>query len=287
MFTEVAPGVFSVDHRVVEGKNGIVCGSRAVLAIDTGNYPEEGRAMAEFARGKSQGPVHLALTHGHGDHILGSGAFRDAEVFARDLTPEVMRRQVAAVSRRSGRPEAEVAAELAWPTVTFSAELALDLGGRTARFFPTPGHSPDSTCVYLVEDRVLFAGDTVATGIVPAIGDGGGAMLEASLARLAELEIEVLVPGHGPVIAGRARVREWVAWQARYLAEIREWVREQLQRGVSPEAIPEQAEYERFVGDRLSRDKHQMERRHGDAVAAIVAEQAEAGRRADPPRPQA
>jgi glyoxylase-like metal-dependent hydrolase (beta-lactamase superfamily II) len=205
--------------------------------------------------------------------ILGSGAFRDAEVFARDLTPEVMRRQVAAVSRKSGRTETELAAELAWPTVTFSAELSLDLGGRTARFFPTPGHSPDSTCVYVVEDRVLFAGDTVVTGIVPAIGDGSGTVLEASLARLADLEIEVLVPGHGPVIAGRAQVRDWVAWQARYLAEIREWVRDQRQRGVAPAAIPEQAEFERFVGDRLARDKHQMERRHRDAVAAIVAEQ--------------
>src|SRR5262249_10082968 len=208
-------------------KNGIVCGSRAVLAIDTGNYPEEGRAMAEFAREQGPQPVYLALTHGHGDHILGSGAFRGGEVLARDLTPEVMCRQVAALSRRSGRPETEVAAELAWPTVTFSAELSLDLGGRTARFFPTPGHSPDSTCVYIVEDRVLFAGDTVATGIVPAVGDG--ARLEASLARLAELEIEILVPGHGPVIAGRANVRDWVTWQARYLVEIRDWVRDQLQ----------------------------------------------------------
>src|SRR5436190_9895267 len=131
MFTEIAPGIFSVDHQVVEGKNGIVCGTRAVLAIDTGNYPEEGRAMAEFAREKGRRLVCLTLTHGHGDHILGSGAFRDEEVFARDLTPAVMRQQVAAVSRRSGRPEAEVAVELAWPTVTFSAELSLDLGGRT------------------------------------------------------------------------------------------------------------------------------------------------------------
>jgi glyoxylase-like metal-dependent hydrolase (beta-lactamase superfamily II) len=115
------------------------------------------------------------------------------------------------------------------------------------------------------------------TGIVPAIGDGSGALLEASLARLADLEIEVLVPGHGPVIAGRARVRDWVAWQARYLAEIREWVRDQLQRGVAPEAIPDQAEFERFVGDRLARDKHQMERRHRATVARIVAEEAGGG----------
>ena len=275
MFTEVAPGIFSVDHRVVAGKNGIVFGTRAALAIDTGSDPEEGRAMAAFVQEWARRPAFLALTHGHGDHILGSGAFRGGEVFARDPTPDVMRRQVAAVSRKSGRTEDQVTAELAWPTVTFSAELTLDLGGRTARFFPTSGHSPDSTCIYLVEDRVLFAGDTVVTGIVPAIGDGSGALLEASLARLADLEIEILVPGHGPVISGRAGVQNWVAWQASYLADVREWVRDQLRRGVSPDAIPGRAAFERFVGDRLPREAHRMEQRHRDTVAKIVAEQEE------------
>jgi glyoxylase-like metal-dependent hydrolase (beta-lactamase superfamily II) len=277
MFTEVAPGIFSVDHQVVEGKTGLIFGTRAVLAVDTGNYPEEGRAMADFVRARGRPPAHLALTHGHGDHILGSGAFRGGEVFARDLTPGVMRGQVEGAARRTGRPAAEIETELAWPTVTFSDKLSLDLGGRTARLFPTPGHSPDSVCVHLVEDRVLFAGDTVVTGIVPAIGDGSGAALQASLARLAELEVEVLVPGHGPVVTGRTRVREWIAWQARYLAELREWVRKELRRGASPDGIADRAEFERFVGDRLERIAYKMERRHRDTVAKIVAEVAEEG----------
>jgi cyclase len=277
MFTEVAPGIFAVDHQVVEGKNGLIFGDRAVLAVDTGNYPEEGQAMAEFVRERGRPRAHLALTHGHGDHILGSGAFRGGEVFARDRTAEVMRQQVAAASQRSGRPAAEIEAELAWPTVTFSDELSLDLGGHTARLFPTPGHSPDSACVYLVEDRVLFAGDTVVTGIVPAIGDGSGAALQASLAWLTALEIEVLVPGHGPVITGRTRVREWVAWQARYLTEVRAWVRTELQRGAPPDGIAERAEFDRFVEGRLDRNAYKMERRHRDTVAKIAAEEAEEG----------
>jgi hypothetical protein len=48
MLTEVAPGVFGVDHRVAAGKNGIVSGERAALAIDTGHYPDEGQAMVDF-----------------------------------------------------------------------------------------------------------------------------------------------------------------------------------------------------------------------------------------------
>jgi hypothetical protein len=52
MFIELVPGVWSFDHRVVEGKNGIIVGSRGALAIDAGHYPDEGQAMADFIRGR-------------------------------------------------------------------------------------------------------------------------------------------------------------------------------------------------------------------------------------------
>jgi hypothetical protein len=39
---ELAPGVFSVDSRFVDGKNGIVIGKRAALAIDGSNCEDEG-----------------------------------------------------------------------------------------------------------------------------------------------------------------------------------------------------------------------------------------------------
>ena len=57
MLTEVAPGVFGVDHRVAAGKNGIVSGERAALAIDTGHYPDERQAMADFIRARERARV--------------------------------------------------------------------------------------------------------------------------------------------------------------------------------------------------------------------------------------
>ena len=40
------------------------------------------------------------------------------------------------------------------------------------------------SCALLEEDRVLCGGDTVVTGIVPAIADGDSRLLEATLRRL-------------------------------------------------------------------------------------------------------
>jgi glyoxylase-like metal-dependent hydrolase (beta-lactamase superfamily II) len=65
---------------------------------------------------------------------------------------------------------------------------------------PTPGHSADSVC--LIHGRICFSGDTVlGEGSVFIPGDGGGlAGYLAALERLAALDLEVILPGHGPVV---------------------------------------------------------------------------------------
>ena len=66
---------------------------------------------------------------------------------------------------------------------------------------PTPGHSRDSVC--LLYGRVCFSGDTVlGEGSVFIPGDGGGlAGYLESLESLLALEIDVICPGHGPIVS--------------------------------------------------------------------------------------
>ncbi|MAF11775.1 hypothetical protein CMK11_15115, partial [Candidatus Poribacteria bacterium] len=151
-------------------------------------------------------------------------------------------------------------------------ELALDLGELTVRMFPTPGHSEDGVSMYIPERRALIAGDSVTTGIVPAIGDGDSRVLQRSLYRLMAMEIDVLVPGHGPVLHGVTRVREWLGWLATYLANIRSAARGLVARGVGAEETASRIGFDEHVGDRLPADKHGMPRRHAATVEVIVAE---------------
>jgi cyclase len=272
MIEELLPGIFSVDHRVADGKNGILFGERITLAIDGGTDPEEGEAMAAFIRARRREPDRLVLTHAHGDHVLGAAALAGGEVFAHSAATAVIRRQLPGWAQRSGESVAETEARVIRPTITFTSELRIDLGGRTARLFPTPGHSEDSICLFLEEEHVLFAGDTVVTGIVPAIGDGNGAVLETSLRRLLALEIDLLVPGHGPVRRGREAVRDWLAWMIDYLTGVRAFARAALARGEQPEAVADAVTYERFIGNRLPIDRHGMPRRHRHTVTKIIEE---------------
>jgi glyoxylase-like metal-dependent hydrolase (beta-lactamase superfamily II) len=69
----------------------------------------------------------------------------------------------------------------------------------------TPGHSSDSVCLLLRADRALLTGDTIlgrGTTVV-AYPDGRLADYLDSLERLRDLaaqDIDVLLPGHGPVL---------------------------------------------------------------------------------------
>ena len=274
MVAEVAPNIYTVEHRVAEGKNGVIIGRRAAVALDTGSDLTEGQAVAAVIRDHGRAPDRLILTHGHNDHVLGSAAFAEAEVVAHALTPDVMRKHLPAMAAARGLTPAALAAELAWPTITFSGELWLDLGGRTVHLFPAPGHSDDGICAYVPEERLLFGGDAVVTGIVPAIGDGDSRRLEASLRRLLDLDIDILVPGHGPVLRGAAVARDWLNWLITYLGGVRQAVRAGLDRGETPEAIVAAVDYARFVGDQLPDGRHSMPRRHQHTVGRIIAEEA-------------
>jgi glyoxylase-like metal-dependent hydrolase (beta-lactamase superfamily II) len=267
LFTEIAPNVFAVSHRLVDGKNTIVFGSRGALAVDACNHADEGQAMADFIRERGATPDRLALTHGHGDHILGSGAFRDADIYAHILCSRTIGAGLPTWADRyfaGNLKQAEAA--IAAPNVTFDATLSIDLGQKTVRLFATPGHCSDAVCVYLEEDRVLCAGDTVVTCIVPAINDGNSRQLEATLRSLTHLDVSILVPGHGPLLHGAEAVREHLEWMIDYLQRSRTLVEDALDDGVPDDG------YAKLVGSRLPEEPFGMRRRHRMLIDRMIGE---------------
>ncbi|MDQ1336184.1 MAG: fold hydrolase [Thermodesulfobacteriota bacterium] len=75
----------------------------------------------------------------------------------------------------------------------------LDLGGTAWEVFHIPGHSAGSIGLYNRQDKILIPGDTVyadyAIGRFDLYG-ASGAQLRDSLMRLANLEVNFLLPGH-------------------------------------------------------------------------------------------
>jgi glyoxylase-like metal-dependent hydrolase (beta-lactamase superfamily II) len=64
----------------------------------------------------------------------------------------------------------------------------IDLGGRTLQVLHTPGHTPDSICLFDEENGLLFGGDTYNTGPIYAhLPDSDIEAFARSTARIAEL----------------------------------------------------------------------------------------------------
>jgi glyoxylase-like metal-dependent hydrolase (beta-lactamase superfamily II) len=78
----------------------------------------------------------------------------------------------------------------------------------------TPGHSSDSVCLLLERDRALLTGDTVLGRGTTAVVHPDGRLADYldSLQRLRDLaatEVDLLLPGHGPVVADPVGVLDY------------------------------------------------------------------------------
>ena len=82
---------------------------------------------------------------------------------------------------------------------------ALDIGGMTWKVIHVPGHSPGGIALYDGRAKVLIPGDVVysdyAIGRFDLYG-ASGPQLRDSLMTLAELEVDILLPGHNQIAEG-------------------------------------------------------------------------------------
>ena len=81
---------------------------------------------------------------------------------------------------------------------------ALEIGGTTWEVLHIPGHSPGSIALYHPQEKILIPGDTVyadhAIGRFDLHG-ASGPQLRNSLMALADLDVNILLPGHNQIMA--------------------------------------------------------------------------------------
>jgi len=210
---------------------GVVMTPDGAVIVDTLPFPTEARDMARFVEKHSRvGARYVVLTHYHADHTYGAYLFPQASVVGHALC-----RQLLATRGEEGLAEAQAEApeleevELRLPGVTLEdGQMDLYVGGKTMSLIWTPGHAEDVVSVFVEEDRVLFASDTMMP--VPTIIDGDLETLKRSLRRIAELEPENVVQGHGEVIL-RGEVQEIIQHSIDYLDLIDDLVSEAVEQG--------------------------------------------------------
>lgn len=186
------------------------------LLVDTG-FGSDVADLERWLSAQGTAPTELKLivnTHHHSDHVGGNHWLQTAH----GLPIAAHGSEGHAVNRRD--PEACLGRWLRQPVEAYTVTHllregdTLSAGGAPWHVLHTPGHSPGHLVLYQPEEGVALTGDALLPGDVGWLKfhqDFQQRGLEAAdqaldtLARLAELDLRLAYPGHGPVITGVAQ----------------------------------------------------------------------------------
>lgn len=131
----------------------LLSGEKNAVLIDTGFGAVP---LQKICSSLTDLPVSVLLTHGHADHIGGTGAFEnvwlsytDREVYSSHSRMEIRR----IFTKECLYP---VSRNLSF----FSEKMKFELGGRTLQVIKTPGHTVGSVCFLDEKTGMIFTGDT-------------------------------------------------------------------------------------------------------------------------------
>ena len=210
-----------------------------LVAFDTSNEQGGGKVV-EAIRGWSDAPFHsIVFTHGHIDHVGGSGAFAaDADASGQplqcvghenvprrfdryDLTNgynlDINARQFAGFRRRGYAIGADdddarfLPSNAVRPDTTYRDTLALDVGGLAIELRHARGETDDHTWAWIPEHKAICAGDFFIWNF-PNAGNPQKVQrypLEwaNAMQEMAAMDAELFLPAHGLPIGGRDRIR--------------------------------------------------------------------------------
>lgn len=174
----------------------------------------------------------LVNTHANGDHCYGN-----AEVVDRYPSPEIISSSAAAAEMPEVPPSMLAALnqapgevgdlfrsffgefhfdgiELALPTRTFEGRLDLDVGGRSVELIEVgPAHTAGDVIVYVPDASTVFTGDILFIGGQPIVWAGPLANWVAACDLMLSMNVDTVVPGHGPVTdrSGIVAVRDYLS----------------------------------------------------------------------------
>ena len=189
--------------------SGIFLSDGQAVLVDPGVRAAEIDAVAAFVREQRAVVQRLVLTHSHWDHVLGPERFPQVRVIAQACYPAVAAEHAGAIAASLSQWEARIGQprvqpfRVPQPDETFDDDGQLLLDGLSLRLLHVPGHAPDQLALYQAERGLLWASDLLSDVEIPLVSDNLAAY-ERTLARLADLELRVLVPGHGHPATGRA-----------------------------------------------------------------------------------
>ena len=199
---------------------GLITSEGEALLVDTLMGVKLTEAMLTEMRASVPAARHigrLVNTHSNVDHTLGNQLLKDAEIYAAKGTAEAIGRFDPAMLANTtaweqmgeggdffletmGRTFDFSGVTVTAPNHPFEGELELGVGAKTVRLKDLgPAHTEADTIVYVPADKTVFTGDLLFNQGHPIVWDGPISNWIAACDHIATLDVDIVVPGHGPI----------------------------------------------------------------------------------------
>ena len=174
----------------------------------------------------------IVNTHANGDHCHGNGCCPQAEIIASEASAKEMAevppamlaqfKKMGAQLGPAGSYFADIFAPFDFenvderaPTKTFSGAMDLKVGDKDVKLIEVgPAHTGGDVLVHVPGDKAVFTGDILFIDGTPLMWAGPVANWIRACEAIIAMDVDVIVPGHGPVTdkAGVRRVAEYLAF---------------------------------------------------------------------------
>ncbi len=200
---------------------GLILDGEASLLVDTLFDLKLTGEMLDTMRRSLPAAAHIDMlvnTHANGDHCYGNELVADARIIASRRTAEEMVEGIQPAQFATLLKQAPAMGQvgayfqhcfgkfdfgnitLTPPQQTFEGELTVQVGDKLAHFIEVgPAHTKGDTLVHIPGDRVVFTGDILFIGGHPIMWAGPTGNWLRALDRILAMDVEAIVPGHGPI----------------------------------------------------------------------------------------
>lgn len=216
--TPIAENIYAyVDTKNGSAKNsfganaGIIIGKDGIVVVDTMISAKEAKRFIRDIRTVSRKPIkYVVNTHYHFDHVFGNSEFAKlgAVVIAQENARKAMENSAKETLKNIGgyglTPGDMQGTTVAYPVLTYGDRMTIDIGGQQIELIHARhSHTDGDTLVYLPGKKVLFAGDILFTSYHPFLAEGNIEEWAKELDDIKTMDIEKIIPGHGPLSGKR------------------------------------------------------------------------------------
>lgn len=235
---------------------GLIDMGEFTLIFDTFNTPQAGNDLREAALYFFNKPIkYIINSHWHGDHVRGNQHFSEEIIISSTKTRDlIMRTQPdwlarmksllpnldediqklnASLDQEQGeKQQQKLTSELCYlqeikesiltlkvtpPELTYDRKMTIHGSARTVEFISVgAAHTKCDSILYSPSDSIAFVGDIIAVDNHPLLVDGDPRSWLEALTYVESLNVDQLIPGHGPVTSSR------------YIQQIRQYINDLL-----------------------------------------------------------